>query len=981
MLRRPQWMRAETRVPARAPCGSGPSRVTIASVAVWPPEESVDNLYFSATGSNGRELFRLSSSEAITQLNLAAGAASSSPSGFVDFQGNMYFAATVGGERGLWRLDTSTSALAAVNVPLPAGVVLPQEVVFYALADELYFAADGPAGRELYRMNAAGTVSLAADVNAGPASSDPAEVILFGGKVYFVATEAAVGRELFVLRADPSSIRIDSGKLIFNDDAGDKDNRLVISSTGTHLVIVDQNGHTILILTAIAGATGAGTNQVVIPLASLAGITDLDIGTVLNPLQAIVANLEAEGGSGGLFLTDVGGLELGGVSDAIQGVHSGGGPIKVTTSGSMLISEAVSAAGSGNIELIASGDISVAAHVTSDDGNVSLLAAGDVVSTASGGIESLAGTILLRADSDNLGGGSIQFAGNIDVGAGQVVFNFPNADGQLSGSIHGSGGLVKEGPGTLTLTPASSNTYAGTTELLGGTLRVDGVIGAAGPAGFLSLAANTTLTGSGDVNAPIFSRETSARIVSLGDLKLGDGSANGFDFAGTLLIAGGHGVTVRDADLAQLGILTMIADGGHLTALGGVEVGNQERLAGSGSVSGNIVVLAGGQVSPGASPGVVSTAKGDVVLFANSIYLAEIDGIRPGDQYDQINVQGTVDVSGAVLSISGGRFRLPTGTVFTLIENDDAGGVADRVTGEFLGLREGATVRFGGIEATISYVGGSGNDITLTVTDLRLIRMLTPDAVVLISDDTGGGGISLTRKTESPPLIFTQTARPVTSSDGFDARPPALETQAVERLKVFLRVVDEVTGKEEGKPVELDPRVIDDVLGLFTRYRFPNGRYRIYVQEAGKSPRLILDISIRDGRAVTTETQQPAEEKPAINEQPPAEQPAAPAAAPAPAPKPAAGEAPAEQAEPAAEASQRDQATAKDQADQAVAGRQPVRLHRWSAAAAPLAAGLAACAATNWRQRLGQLLSARGKLPLTRFHRSRFRNDSSSSPP
>ena len=63
----------------------------------------------------------------------------------------------------------------------------------------------------------------AADINAGPASSDPAEVILFSSKVYFVATEAGVGRELFVLRRDPSSIRLDSGTLIFNDDAGDKE--------------------------------------------------------------------------------------------------------------------------------------------------------------------------------------------------------------------------------------------------------------------------------------------------------------------------------------------------------------------------------------------------------------------------------------------------------------------------------------------------------------------------------------------------------------------------------------------------------------------------------------------------------------------------------------------------------------------------------------------------------------------------------------
>jgi ELWxxDGT repeat protein len=162
-----------------------------------------NNLYFSAQGASGRELFRLSATGTITQLDLAPGSASSSPAGFVAFQGDPYFAATVDQSRGLWRLNTSTSALAAVSVPLPLGVVLPQEAVFYALGDELYFAADGPAGRELYVMNTGRVVSLAADTNAGPASSQPAEVIRFGSNVYFVATGSGVGRELFVLRRDP----------------------------------------------------------------------------------------------------------------------------------------------------------------------------------------------------------------------------------------------------------------------------------------------------------------------------------------------------------------------------------------------------------------------------------------------------------------------------------------------------------------------------------------------------------------------------------------------------------------------------------------------------------------------------------------------------------------------------------------------------------------------------------------------------------
>jgi autotransporter-associated beta strand protein len=700
-------------------------------------------------------------------------------------------------------------------------------------------------------------------------------------------------------------------------------------------------------------------------------------GSLSNPLQTNLARLEAEVGAGGLVLVDAGGLELGGVTDSIKGVHSNDGPLKITAGGFLLISEAVGASGSGSIQLIAAADISLAARIGSESGNISLLAAGDILAGAGSGIDTLEGTVLLRADQDNLGGGTIHFAGDIDVGFGQVIFHFPDADGQLSGSIQGRGGLVKQGAGTLTLTQTSINTYTGTTQVLGGTLRVNGTIGSAGPAGTLSLAGGTTLTGGGDINAPIFSVETTARIVSTGDLQLGDGSADGFDFAGTFLIGGGDQVTLRDADLARLGILTMIQGGGHLTALGGVEVGNHERLSGSGAVSGNIVVLAGGMVSPGASPGVVSTLKGDVVLFADAIYLAEIDGTRAGAQYDQINVQGTVDVSGAVLSISGGRFRPPTGTVFTLIANDDAGGVVDRVSGEFRGLPEGATIRFGAIEAKISYVGGSGNDITLTVSDLRLIRSLTPGAVALIRDDTGGGGaISLARKAESPPVLFSESARPAAISQGTDARPQALETRAVERLRVFLKVVDEVTKKEEGKEVDLDPRVIDDVLGFFQRYRFPNGRYRIYVQEAGKAPRLIIEIVIRDGRAVTPEVESPAlkQEAPApaqpALEQPAQEQPAPAQEQPARPADPAAARPLAQPTRAAAMAAPAGHRDTGGDAD-AAAARYPAGVHRWSAAAAPLAVGLAGAACSSWRERIQQLLSAPDRLPRTRFHRPR----------
>ena len=698
-------------------------------------------------------------------------------------------------------------------------------------------------------------------------------------------------------------------------------------------------------------------------------------GTGANPLQTAIGGLEAAVGLGGLFLSDVGDLSLGGVSSDRTGVESSGGNIKIIATGSILASEGVRVALGGAIELLAAGDITLEALVASASGNITLAAAHDILATSIAVLETGTGTILLLADSDHLGGGTIQFAGNVEVGSGQVIFELSDSDGLLSGTVIGSGGLVKQGPGTLTIAPTSINIYTGPTQLLAGTLRVDGAIGAAGAAGTFSLAGGTTLTGGGDVNAPIFASATSARIVSLGDLALGDNSAQGFDFAGTMLVAGGDNLTLRDADLARLGILTSIAGGGQLTAQGGVEVGSDERLAGFGSVIGNVVVLAGGTVTPGASPGIVTIASGNVVLFADAIYLVEVGGTLAGSQHDQINVLGSVDVSGAVLNFTGGLFKPPAGTIFTLIANDDAGGIADPVTGQFRGLSQGATVRFGGIEGTISYVGGTGNDITLTVTDnIKIIRAPTPapDVVAVVRNETGGGGAAaFSQRAEAAPVIVFETARPVAVSQSTDMRPQTLDTRSVERMRVFLMVVDEVTGQEEGQAVNLDPKVIDDVLGFFQRYRFPNGRYRIYLQEAGKSPRVIIEISIRDGRAVSPETV-PAPKQPAFQE--PAFQDPAP---PAPAAQPAPAKAAAEPDKAADEPTMPPKGAAADPATQAIDVSSPVdgavysstSLHRWSAAAASLSASLAlATAAPRWRDRVRQFLADPRQLPRTRFH-------------
>ncbi len=84
-----------------------------------------------------------------------------------------------------------------------------------------------------------------------------------------------------------------------------------------------------------------------------------------------------------------------------------------------------------------------------------------------------------------------------------------------------------------------------------------------------------------------------------------------------------------------------------------------------------------------------------------------------GTLYDQVDVTGIVDLGGATLAgsvINPFNPELNTGTTFVLLDHDGT----DAITATFAGLAEGATVKIGGSSFSISYTGGSGNDVVLT---------------------------------------------------------------------------------------------------------------------------------------------------------------------------------------------------------------------------------------------------------------------------
>ncbi|MCU0977691.1 MAG: right-handed parallel beta-helix repeat-containing protein [Pirellulaceae bacterium] len=151
-------------------------------------------------------------------------------------------------------------------------------------------------------------------------------------------------------------------------------------------------------------------------------------------------------------------------------------------------------------------------------------------------------------------------------------------------------------------------------------------------------------------------------------------------------------------------------------------------------------------LSPGASPGQV-VINGNLTLNAGDTLSMELAGLNPATEYDNFVVQGDVVLNGATLAASRvTSFVPPNGASFTLIDNDDN----DAVAGTFAGLAEGATVVLSGIPFTISYQGGSGNDVVLTI--------VTPTDVY-IDDSWSGTPIGTTPATSDPvELIFQYNA-------------------------------------------------------------------------------------------------------------------------------------------------------------------------------------------------------------------------------
>jgi autotransporter-associated beta strand protein len=310
--------------------------------------------------------------------------------------------------------------------------------------------------------------------------------------------------------------------------------------------------------------------------------------------------------------------------------------------------------------------------------------------------------------------GKITGAGNFAVAnnSGDVAtaaIRISNTDNDYAGSTTISGGILQLGASNVI--PNASNLTMSLAGSLKPTLDLNGFNETIG-----SLASTATTadifnnSGSGTSVLSVGANNASASFA--GSIKDNDGVATGGTVALTKL---GSGTQTLTGDSTYTGATNVNA--GTLVVNGNISTSNftvadGATISGSGTV-GALTIQSGGFVNAGNSPGILNTGN----YSQAGTLVAEITGLTAGTQHDQINVTGTVTLSGALdLQFSASPDYVLNSMIF-LILNDGV----DAVSGTFSGLAQGATAAsFGGFDWIISYEANSsgssftgGNDVAL----------------------------------------------------------------------------------------------------------------------------------------------------------------------------------------------------------------------------------------------------------------------------
>jgi fibronectin-binding autotransporter adhesin len=347
-------------------------------------------------------------------------------------------------------------------------------------------------------------------------------------------------------------------------------------------------------------------------------------------------------------------------------------------------------------------------------------------------------SLTVAAGSGQNGNGMLQPYGSNDWG-GPVLLSGPGTSSMRNGSagdilnfsgpVSGSGGFsFGYSPLTTFRFGNSTNSFSGGINTSPNGVRI--VLGdnnVIPPSNTIALQGNSIFDLNGfDDSIASLSCTASDQVIIPNGSALTVGGNNADTTCAGVISGGSSSIPFTVLTKTGTGTLTLTGDStypGEVDALGGglevngifaneatsaIFVGSAQNasLFGTGTVG---AVITAGTIHGGSSttPGTLTTG----FLSFNGVG-KQSARIASAASYDRINAANVNMTSAPALTVTLGYLPIP-GTVFTLIGN--AGGAA--IQGAYNGLAEGATLLVNSTTFALSYVGGDGNDITLTALD------------------------------------------------------------------------------------------------------------------------------------------------------------------------------------------------------------------------------------------------------------------------